>query len=251
MVQLLNYKTKEEAAKQVAEHIAKKINDFSPTETKPFVLGLPTGSSPEPVYRELIKLNKEGKVSFKNVVTFNMDEYCGIEPTNNQSYHYFMYDKFFNHIDIKKENIHILDGLAEDFEKECNLYEQEIAKYAPFQIFMGGVGSKGHIAFNESGSARNSITRKVELDESTIKANCRFFNNDESEVPKAALSVGISTVLDNSNEIIILVFGNSKSEILNKTLTEPVDSKIPSTFLREHKSCQIICDNDAFKTYLC
>lgn len=250
MVQLLNYKTKDEAAKQVAKHIADKINEFSPTQSKPFVLGLPTGSSPEPVYAELIKLNKECKVSFKNVVTFNMDEYCGIEPTNDQSYHYFMNDKFFKHIDIKKENIHILNGLADDFQTECRRYEQEIAKYAPFQIFMGGIGSKGHIAFNESGSTRDSITRKVELDKSTIEANCRFFNNDESKVPKAALSVGISTVIDNSKEIIILVFGGSKSEILTKTLTEPISSKIPSTFLREHKNCLIYTDSDAAGSYL-
>jgi glucosamine-6-phosphate deaminase len=245
MVQLLKYPTKEEAAKQIALHIATKINSFAPTKSKPFVLGLPTGSSPEPVYDELIRLYKSGKVSFKNVVTFNMDEYCGLEPTNDQSYHYFMYKKFFNHIDIERKNIHILNGLADDPQKECKLYEKEIAKFAPFHIFLGGIGPKGHIAFNESGSTRDSITRKVELDKSTIKANCRFFNFDESKVPKAALSVGISTVLDNSEEIIILVFGGSKSEILNKTLNDPISSIIPSTFLREHKSCLICCDEEA------
>lgn len=245
MVQLSEYQTKDEAAKIVAIHIADAINKFKPTNEHPFVLGLPTGSSPEPVYKYLIKLYNEGKVSFKNVVTFNMDEYCNLEPTNDQSYYFFMHDKFFDHIDIPEENIHILNGLAEDYTKECERYEQQIHKYAPFQIFMGGIGPNGHIAFNESGSSRYSVTRKVALQESTIKANSRFFGNDLQNVPKFALSVGISTVLDNSNEIIILAFGKGKADILQKTLVEPVSPKIPSTFLREHRNCLLVCDDEA------
>ncbi|ODQ49321.1 hypothetical protein PICMEDRAFT_14786 [Pichia membranifaciens NRRL Y-2026] len=245
MAKLIEYQTKEEAANFVAEHIAESINQFAPTEKKPYVLGLPTGSSPEPVYAKLIELYKAGKVSFENVVTFNMDEYCGLPPTNDQSYFFFMYEKFFNHIDIKKENIHILNGLAEDYKNECEQYEQEILKYAPFQVFMGGIGPNGHIAFNEAGSSRNSITRKVKLQDSTIKANSRFFSNSLEKVPKYALSVGISTVLDNSKEVIILVFGKAKHEILQKTLEAPISSTIPSTFLREHNNCLLVCDNDA------
>lgn len=245
MAKLMEYHTKEEAAEFVATHIADSINRFNPTETKPYLLGLPTGSSPEPVYKKLIELYKAGKVSFRNVVTFNMDEYCGISPTNEQSYHYFMNEKFFNHIDIKKENIHILNGLAEDYEEECKRYEQEILKYAPFQIFMGGIGPNGHIAFNEAGSNRDTVTRKVELQASTIKANSRFFANNSEKVPKYALSVGISTVLDHSKEVIILIFGKAKHEILQKTLKEPISSTIPSTFLREHENCLLVCDKDA------
>ena len=245
MAKLIEYRTKEKAAEFVAERIAESINQFSPTETRPYVLGLPTGSSPEPVYSKLIELYKAGKVSFQNVVTFNMDEYCGLPPTNDQSYFFFMHEKFFNHIDIKKENIHILNGLAEDYEKECERYEQEIHKYAPFQIFMGGVGPNGHIAFNEAGSSRNSITRKVELQDTTIRANSRFFANSLEKVPKYALSVGISTVLDNSKEVIILVFGKAKHEILQKTLEAPISSTIPSTFLREQDNCLLVCDSDA------
>lgn len=245
MLKVEKYDTKETAAKQVADHIAEAINNFKPTNTKPFVLGLPTGSSPEPVYKELVKLYQDGRVSFKNVVTFNMDEYCGLGPEDEQSYHHFMFDHFFNHIDIPQENINILDGQAEDFEKECQIYEAKIAKLAPFQIFLGGVGPQGHIAFNEAGSSRDSLTRKVRLEESTLKANSRFFNNDLTRVPTHALSVGISTVLDNSQEIIILVFGSSKSEILRKTLHSPVKEAIPSTFLREHPNCVVVCDQQA------
>lgn len=120
MVQLIAYQSKDQGAAFVAEHIAEKINEFQPTESKPFVLGLPTGSSPEPVYKHLVELYNDKKVSFKNVVTFNMDEYCGLEPSNDQSYHYFMYKNLFNHIDIQEKNIHILNGLADDFEKNVN-----------------------------------------------------------------------------------------------------------------------------------
>ena len=242
---LQKYTTKSEAAKAVANRIVSAINAFQPTESKPFVIGLPTGSSPEPVYAELVNLYKAGKVSFQNVVTFNMDEYCGLEPTNVQSYHYFMYKNLFDHIDIKPENIHILNGLAENPKEECAAYEREIAKRAPFNIFMGGLGPKGHIAFNEAGSSRDSITREVALEESTIEANSRFFGNDKSKVPRFALSVGISTVLDNSEELIILVFGSTKADILQKTISTPISSEIPSTFLQTHKNCTLVYDVEA------
>ena len=126
-----------------------------------------------------------------------MDEYLGLAPENPQSYHYFMFDKLFNHIDIPRENINILNGLAKDVEKECADYEGKIKKYERINLFLGGLGPEGHLAFNEAGSTRDSKTRKVALVESTIKANCRFFDNDESKVPKHALSVGISTILEN------------------------------------------------------
>lgn len=246
MFELRKYDTREAAADFVARHIVDSINNFKPTSSKPYVLGLPTGSSPEPVYSRLVQLYRDGKVSFANVVTFNMDEYCGLAPSDRQSYHYFMFDKFFSHIDIKEENIHILDGLADNYEQECAAYERLIKEYGPFQIFMGGIGPNGHIAFNESGSVRNSITRKVKLQESTIIANSRFFGNQAEKVPKYALSVGISTVLDQSNEVIFLVSGENKREILRKTLTSPVTSDIPSTFIKEHKNCLLVCDDDAF-----
>lgn len=245
MVEVKKFDNKETAARDVAEHIVSLINNFNPTPEKPFVMGLPTGSSPEPVYKELVKFYKAGKVSFQNVVTFNMDEYCGLDANDEQSYRYFMNQNLFNHVDIKPENINILNGMAEDKEAECKAYEEKIAKFAPFQVFMGGVGPEGHIAFNERGSSRDSVTREIQLEESTIVANSRFFNGDMSKVPTTALTVGISTVLDNSKELIILVFGEGKREILQKTLTAPISSDIPSTFIREHDNAIIYCDKDA------
>ena len=159
-----------DAAEYLANYIIAKINSTPRT----FVLGLPTGSSPEGIYAKLIEANKQGRVSFKNVVTFNMDEYLGLAPSDLQSYHYFMYDKFFNHIDIPRENIHILNGLAANIDEECANYEKKIKQYGRIDLFLGGLGPEGHLAFNEAGSSRNSKTRKVELVESTIKANCRF-----------------------------------------------------------------------------
>ena len=151
-----------------ADYICKKIADFAPTASKPFVLGLPTGSTPLGVYHELIKRYREGKISFKHVVTFNMDEYVGLSPDHPQSYHYFMHENFFKHIDIEPANIHILDGMAKDPQAECERYEAAIARYGKIHLFMGGVGADGHIAFNEPGSSLSSRTRQKTLTQDTI-----------------------------------------------------------------------------------
>ena len=183
-----------------ANYVASKINAANPTPEKPFVLGCPTGSSPLGMYKALIELNKQGKVSFQNVVTFNMDEYVGLPEDHPESYHTFMWKNFFNHIDIKKENVHILNGNAEDLEAECANYEKQIAEIGGIDLFMGGIGPDGHIAFNEPGSSLSSRTRIKTLTTDTIIANSRFFDNDVNKVPKTALTVGVGTVLsDNQN----------------------------------------------------
>ena len=142
-----------------ANHIVERINAFKPTAKKPFILGLPTGSTPLGTYKELIRLYKKGQVSFKNVVTFNMDEYVRIPEDHPESYHSFMWNNFFKHIDIKKENVNILNGNAEDLEAECARYEEKIKSYGGIDLFMGGIGPDGHIAFNEPGSSLTSRTR--------------------------------------------------------------------------------------------
>lgn len=167
-----------------ANYVASKINAANPTPEKPFVLGCPTGSSPLGMYKALIELNKQGKVSFQNVVTFNMDEYVGLPEDHPESYHTFMWKNFFNHIDIKKENVHILNGNAEDLEAECANYEKQIAEIGGIDLFMGGIGPDGHIAFNEPGSSLSSRTRIKTLTTDTIIANSRFFDNDVNKVPK-------------------------------------------------------------------
>lgn len=240
------FSSSDDASAYLASYVIDKINDFQPTESKPFVLGLPTGSSPEGVYARIVQAYKAGKVSFAHVVTFNMDEYLGLEPSHPQLYHYFMYDKLFNHVDIPKENINILNGLAADPEKECAAYEAKIKKYGKVNLFLGGLGPEGHLAFNEAGSSRDSITRKVDLVESTKKANSRFFDNDPNKVPSHALSVGISTVLDNSEEVAIIVLGANKQYALDKTMNgKPNDPQFPSSYLRDHNNVLIVCDHAA------
>ena len=163
-----------------ANYVAQKILEFNPTAEHPFVLGCPTGSSPLGLYKHLVELNQRGIISFRNVITFNMDEYVGLDVNHPESYHSFMWTNFFGHIDIRPENVHILDGNAPDLLAECANYERMITEAGGIDLFMGGVGPDGHIAFNEPGSSLTSRTRIKTLTTNTIQANCRFFDNDES-----------------------------------------------------------------------
>ncbi len=237
-------KDKEEIAKWSAYKIAKKILKFNPTSEKPLVLGLPTGSTPLGTYRELINLNKEGIISFENVVTFNMDEYVGLSPEHEQSYHYFMHENFFNHIDIKKENINILDGMTKDLEAECQRYEDKIKSYGGIHLFMGGVGEDGHIAFNEPGSSLSSRTRDKELTYDTILANSRFFDNDVEKVPKLALTVGVGTLMD-SEEIMILADGYKKARAVYHGIEGGINHLWTISALQLHRKTVIVIDEKA------
>jgi len=201
----------------IANYLCKRINDFAPTALNPFVLGLPTGSSPIPTYKALIKMVKEGKLSFKHVVTFNMDEYVGLPRNHSESYHTFMFNELFSHIDIPPSQVNILDGNAPDLIAECNSYEERIKQYGGIELFLGGIGEDGHIAFNEPGSSLSSRTRIKTLAYDTILANARFFNNDISAVPRMALTVGVATVLD-SREVVVVVTGQRKSLALSKAI---------------------------------
>lgn len=225
-----------------ANYVAKKINAFQPKESNPFVLGLPTGSSPLGMYRELIKLNQAGKVSFRNVVTFNMDEYVGLPEEHPESYHSFMWNNFFSHIDIKKENVNILNGNAADLEAECARYEEKIKNYGGIDLFLGGIGPDGHIAFNEPGSSLSSRTRKKELTTDTIIANSRFFNNDINLVPKTALTVGVGTVMD-AKEVLILVNGHQKARALLHVVEKPISHMWTVSALQMHQHGIIVCDD--------
>ena len=227
-----------------AAHIVGRINKFDASADNPFVLGLPTGSSPLGVYRELIKLHKAGKVSFKNVVTFNMDEYIGLPEDHPESYHYFMHDNFFRYIDIPKDNINILNGNADDLDKECYNYEMKIQNYGGIDLFMGGIGPDGHIAFNEPGSSLSSRTRVKSLTYDTILANSRFFDNDVNKVPKRALTVGVATVMD-AGEVIILINGYKKARALQKVVEEGINHMWTVSALQLHPRGMIVCDDDA------
>jgi glucosamine-6-phosphate deaminase len=231
-------------SKWVAHYVAHKIKKAEPTADNPFVLGLPTGSSPLGVYREMVNLHKEGKLSFKNVVTFNMDEYVGLPEDHPQSYHYFMQDNLFGHVDIPKENINIPNGNAKDLQQECWDYEQKIKQAGGIDLFLGGIGEDGHIAFNEPGSSLSSRTRVKTLTYDTRVTNARFFDGKVDRVPKTALTVGVGTVMD-AHEVVILVSGIKKARALRKMIEEGVNHMWTSSMLQLHPHGIVVCDEEA------
>ena len=224
-----------------AYYVASQIKKANPTPTKPFVLGLPTGSSPMGMYKALIELNKKGIISFENIITFNMDEYVGLPEDHSQSYHTFMWDNFFKHIDIKKENINILNGNAQDLEEECAVYEAKIKAVGGIDLFLGGIGPDGHLAFNEPGSSLSSRTRIKTLTTDTIIANSRFFDNDVNKVPKTALTVGVGTVMD-AKQVLILVNGHNKARALAHGVEGSINQMWTITALQMHPKGIIVCD---------
>jgi len=231
-------------SKWVANYIARKINLANPTDQNPFVMGLPTGSSPLATYAELIHLFRAGKVSFQNVVTFNMDEYVGIPQDHPQSYHTFMWNNFFSHIDIQKKNVNILNGNAPDIKAECQDYEDKIKAVGGIDLFLGGIGPDGHLAFNEPGSSLASRTRDKELNYDTKIANSRFFDNDVNKVPSSSLTVGIATVMD-AKEVLIIVNGYNKSRALQHAVEEGVNHMWTISALQLHPRGMIVCDEAA------
>lgn len=227
-----------------AAYIVNKINAFNPTADKPFVLGLPTGGTPLTTYKELIKLYQAGDVSFKHVVTFNMDEYVGIDKNHPESYYTFMHSNFFDHVDIQEDNVNLLNGQAEDLEAECQRYEDKIKSYGQINLFMGGVGVDGHIAFNEPASSLASRTRIKTLTEDTRIVNSRFFDNDINQVPKLALTVGVGTLLD-SKEILVLITGHNKALALEAAVEGSVNHLWTISALQLHAKSIIACDEPA------
>ena len=227
-----------------ADYVVARINAAKPTAERPFVLGLPTGSSPLGMYKALIEANKVGKVSFQNVVTFNMDEYIGLPEGHPESYHSFMWNNFFSHIDIKKEHVHILNGNAADPLKECADYEEAIKAAGGIDLFLGGIGPDGHIAFNEPGSSLSSRTRIKTLTTDTIIANSRFFEGDVNKVPKTAMTVGVGTVMD-AREVLILVNGHSKARALQQAVEGAVNQMWTITALQLHPHGIIVADEAA------
>ena len=233
-----------ELSRWAAEYVAAKINAAKPTAEKPFKLGCPTGSSPLGLYKHLIDMYKEGKVSFENVITFNMDEYVGLPEEHPESYHSFMWTNFFSHIDIKKENVHILNGNAEDLAAECAAYEAAIEAAGGIDLFMGGIGPDGHIAFNEPFSSLTSRTRVKSLTTDTIIANSRFFDNDVNKVPKTALTVGVGTIM-NARSVMLIVNGYNKARALQHGVEGSVSQMWTISALQLHRKAIIVADEDA------
>ena len=233
-----------EVAQWAAAYIVSEIKAKAARTDAPFVLGLPTGSTPLETYRELIRLHKAGEVSFKNVVTFNMDEYVGLEESHPESYHSFMWNNFFSHIDIDKNNVHILNGNAEDLMAECQAYEEAIVAAGGIDLFMGGVGEDGHIAFNEPFSSLQSRTRIKTLTSDTIAVNSRFFGGDILKVPTQALTVGVATILD-ARKVMILATGPKKARALRHAIEGSYNHQWTLSALQTHPAGIIVCDDRA------
>jgi len=234
----------ESASAYIAKYIIDRIKTFEPTPAHPFVLGLPTGSSPVGIYKILVKAYKAGEISFENVVTFNMDEYIGIPREHPESYHTFMYKHFFSHVNVHPSNINILNGNAPDLEAECVEYEAKIKRAGGIDLFLGGIGPDGHIAFNEPGSSLASRTRVKTLAYDTIIANSRFFGNDMEKVPKMALTVGVQTVLE-AREVVIIITGAHKALALQKCIEGGVNHMWTLSSLQLHPHPMIVVDEDA------
>ena len=234
----------EQLSRWAAEYVADRINAAKPTAEKPFKLGCPTGSSPLGLYRRLIELNKAGKVSFRHVVTFNMDEYVGLPEEHPESYHSFMWNNFFSHIDIQPANVHILNGNAADLQAECAAYEAAIEAAGGIDLFMGGIGPDGHIAFNEPFSSLSSRTRVQSLTTDTIIANSRFFGGDTTQVPRTALTVGVGTVMD-AREVLIVCNGHGKARALHHAIECGVSQEWTISALQLHPHAIIVCDEAA------
>ncbi|MCL2762079.1 MAG: glucosamine-6-phosphate deaminase [Treponema sp.] len=243
-MRLIIHENHKDASRWAALYIADKINAHYTATTKPFVLGLPTGSSPLLIYQELVQLHKAGTLSFANVHSYNMDEYIGLPASHPQSYRYFMQEHFFNHVDIDPAHAHVLNGMTEDTMKECQQYEEAIAKEGGINLFLGGMGSNGHIAFNEPGSSMQSRTRIKTLTEETRIANSRFFDGDVSKVPTTALTVGVATIMD-SREVLIIVNGKNKARALRAVVEEGVNHMWTLSYFQMHPKTIIVCDEDA------
>ncbi len=238
--------TPEGMAHKTARAIQKKIMENNEKKI-PTVLGLATGSTPEPVYKELVRMHQEEHLDFSAVITFNLDEYLGLEPIHIQSYHYYMHHHLFNHVNIKKENIHMLDGTVPSdlIEQHVNAYEEKIKQVGGIDIQILGLGLNGHIGFNEPGSALDSKTRLVQLDDKTREANKRFFNSKDA-VPTHALTMGIGTILHYSKACFLLATGSIKAGIIADVISASSSNQdIPATALYDHKNVTVILDEQA------
>lgn len=233
-----------QGSKAVAHEIAQLIKEKQ-SEGLPCVLGLATGSSPIKVYEELVRMHKEEGLSFKNVITFNLDEYYPMQPDNIQSYWYFMHEHLFNHIDIQKENIHIPDGTVaqQDLVEYCLSYDKMIQKAGGLDFQLLGIGRTGHIGFNEPGSHYNSGTRVITLDHLT-RADAASAFHGLGNVPKRAITMGVASVLA-AKRIVLLAWGSSKASIVKKAIEGDVSSEIPASYLQMHQNATFVLDEEA------
>lgn len=240
-MKVLSFNTVAEVADYAAGELINAIKEFKPTINKPYlVLGLPTGSTPIPVYERLVQAYKTGEISFKNVKTFNMDEYVGLTSDHPQSYHYFMQENLFKYVDINPENIHIPDGMANDIPAFCTSYEQAIQNAGGIDIQLAGIGENGHLAFNEPNTPFDTPTHEQGLTQSTIEANSRFFDSVD-EVPTKAVTIGLKTIFD-ARRVIVLATSSKKAVAIRMSTKEPVSVQCPASMLQNHPNAEFVCD---------
>jgi glucosamine-6-phosphate deaminase len=223
-----------EAAKIVAALVRRKPD---------CVLGFATGSTPLGLYNELIRLHNEEGLDFSKVVSFNLDEYVGLPPNHDQSYHYFMWENLFKHINIAETNVHIPMGMADDIDAFCQWYEERIDLFGGIDMQILGVGANGHIAFNEPGSSLGSRTRIKTLKDSTREANARFFET-EAEVPTYAITMGVGTIME-ADRLLLLANGPAKADAIKMTVEGPITSQVPATIVQLHQYATVITDKEA------
>jgi len=228
-------------SKLAAKIVAKQIEDKPNT-----VLGLATGSTPLGMYRELVKLYKKGKLDFSKVTTFNLDEYLGLSPEHPQSYHYYMYENFFNHVNIEEKNIHIPKGDTKDPVQECLNYEKEIEKVGGIDLKILGIGINGHVGFNEPNINLEAKTHVIQLSDDTIKANSRFFKNLD-EVPKKAITMGMATIMK-SKRIILMAWGVEKKKPILKVISGHIATDVPASLLQVHNDVILIVDKKIYSS---
>lgn len=231
-------KTTEEMGKRTAQMIAEEMKKHSTP-----VLGLATGSTPMPVYKELIRMYKEEGLDFSTTITFNLDEYVGLAPDHDQSYRYFMNRSLFDHININKKNTHVPDGLAKDIEKFCRDYEEMIADVGGIDLQLLGIGANGHIGFSEPGSSLASLTQTAILTQRTIEDNARFFKRKE-DVPTKAITMGIGTIL-NAKKVVLVANGANKADAIAKSAEGPITSMVPASALQLHRFATFVITEDA------
>lgn len=243
-VQTKVYDNKIAASKYVAQQVAKKISENNASGAST-VLGLATGSSPIEMYKELIRLHKEEGLSFKNVITFNLDEYMPMDHASDKSYHYFMDHNLFNHIDIDKANVHVPAGnLSEDaVGAYCDDYEAKIEKVGGLDIQILGIGRTGHVGFNEPGSAEDSITRMVILNQVTIADAAPDFGGEDN-VPKKAVTMGVSTIMK-AKKVYLMAWGEKKADIVKESLNSEITDQVPATYLQKHNDVEYVLDKGA------
>ncbi|MFC4025101.1 glucosamine-6-phosphate deaminase [Oceanobacillus longus] len=239
-MEIMKVKDYDEMSSQACSFIINKIKQVQSP-----VLGLATGSTPEGLYKRLIEKYNAQEVTFKDVLTFNLDEYVGLENDDPNSYHHFMNEKLFKHIDIAIERVHVPNGVAENLEKECQDYEKKIKDAEQVDIQVLGLGLNGHIGFNEPGTPFSSRTHIVDLDQSTRQANARFFDSLD-DVPDKAITMGIETIME-SKEILLLVSGANKREALDRLLNGEISEDFPASILQKHSNVTIIADEEALQ----